>query len=97
MDRIKKLAVVAFASMAVAFSAAPVLASSHTIDASGGTWNYGVGSTYVWSYYSHKSKTHKSTVQGKNYVTSGWIKAKTQARASAQKARSGNYSYYDVK
>lgn len=97
MNNIKSFAVAAFATTAIAFSAVPVLASSYVIDAQGGTWNYGVGSKYVWSYYSHNSKTHKASVEGKYYVTSGWIKAKTQARASAAKAAAGNQSYYDVK
>lgn len=68
-----------------------------TIDAQGGTWNYGVGSKYVWSYYSHNKKTHKASVQGRIYVSSGWQKKGVQARASAEKALTGNKSFYEVK
>ncbi|SDW06852.1 bacteriocin, lactococcin 972 family [Marininema mesophilum] len=39
----------------------------------GGTWNYGENSSYVYSNYYHKTKTHKSSVKGPGYyVTSGW-------------------------
>ncbi|RMC46834.1 hypothetical protein F5ESL0230_02460 [Lactobacillus sp. ESL0230] len=34
-----------------------------TQERDGGTWNYGVGSVYVWSYYQHKSRLHRSSVR----------------------------------
>lgn len=77
------------------FMATPVLA--YTVNVQGGTWNYGVGSTYVWSYYSHNRRTHKASVHGAYDASSGWTRKGIQARASAQKAAFGNKSYYDVK
>lgn len=73
----------------------PALAA--TVDVQGGVWNYGVGSKYVWSYYSHSSKTHKASVHGAYDATSGWIRKGVEAKASAEKALFGNASYYDVK
>lgn len=75
----------------------PVFASSSTISAQGGRWNYGVGSKYVWSYYSHNHKTHKASVEGKYYVSSGWTKKGITAKASCEKRLFGNRSYYEVK
>ncbi|WP_325980268.1 lactococcin 972 family bacteriocin [Staphylococcus equorum] len=34
-------------------------------------WNYGVGSKYVWSYYSNNYKAHGSTAVGKYKSYSG--------------------------
>ncbi|KAA8787967.1 lactococcin 972 family bacteriocin [Lactobacillus crispatus] len=55
-----------------------------------------MGKKYVWSYYSHNRLTHKSSVQGKYFSSSGWVSPGTQARASAEKAWTGNQSYFDV-
>ena len=76
------------------FITTPVLAA--TINVEGGVWNYGVGSKYVWSYYSHAHKTHKSSVHGKYDASSGWTRKGVKAKASAAKAIGGNEAYYDV-
>lgn len=95
MKKTKKLLTSTVVTTAVAaLLSTPVLAT--TINTQGGTWNYGVGSKYVWSYYSHKHKTHKSSVQGKYYSTSGWTRKGVKAKASAEKAKHGNRSYFDV-
>lgn len=52
-----------------------------------------MGSKYVWSYYSHNYKTHKSSVHSKYDASSGWVR---KAKASAEKAITGNQAYYDV-
>lgn len=95
MKKAKKL----IASL-TATSAALMLLTSPTLAATvyehGGVWNYGVGKKYVWSYYSHNRLTHKSSVQGKYFSSSGWVSPGTQARASAEKAWTGNQSYFDV-
>ncbi|WEV40464.1 lactococcin 972 family bacteriocin [Lactobacillus sp. ESL0681] len=78
----------------------PLLLARTTSSASGGTWKYDVGSTYVWSYYYHKTKTHKASVKaGDVYITSGWTKKGKWAKASAKKAFPDfrNSMYYDVK
>lgn len=70
-----------------------------TQERDGGTWNYGVGSVYVWSYYQHKSRLHKSSVKPGYFaqvVSSGWRTKGIQARASAPKAPYGNQMFYDV-
>ena len=41
---------------ALALTITPALAA--TVYAQGGTWNYGVGNTYVWSYYSHNGRSN---------------------------------------
>ncbi|BDR60924.1 lactococcin 972 family bacteriocin [Lactobacillus xylocopicola] len=65
----------------------------------GGMWNYGVGSTYVWSYYQHKRRLHKSSVRPGYFadtISSGWRQKGTQSRASAPKAKLGNAMFYNV-
>ncbi|SCS40213.1 lactococcin 972 family bacteriocin [Staphylococcus caeli] len=72
------------------------LIKAATIYAQGGVWNYGIGSTYVWSYYSHNSKAHASTAVGKYTSYSGKTRPGIQARASAPIAFWGNQTYYKV-
>lgn len=96
MNKIVKVGISCIASFSfLLITSFPVLAA--TVYAGGGTWNYGVGTKYVWSYYSHSSKVHKSSVLGRNYISSGWTRKGVQARASTEKAITGNKSYYDVK
>ncbi|UXV36950.1 lactococcin 972 family bacteriocin [Staphylococcus simulans] len=64
--------------------------------AEGGKWSHGIGSTYVWSYYTHNSYGHDSTAIGKYRSDSGYTTAEKQARASAEKAWWGNQAYYRV-
>ncbi|WP_404341018.1 lactococcin 972 family bacteriocin [Staphylococcus equorum] len=47
------------------------IANAATIYAQGGIWNYGVGSKYVWLYYSNNYKAHGSTAVGKYKSYSG--------------------------
>ncbi|WP_278952542.1 lactococcin 972 family bacteriocin [Lactobacillus apis] len=70
-----------------------------TQERDGGTWNYGVGTTYVWSYYYHKTRLHRSSVKPGIWaalVSSNWTRKGVQSRASAPKASRGNYCYYDI-
>ncbi|ELK4629097.1 lactococcin 972 family bacteriocin [Staphylococcus pseudintermedius] len=73
------------------------IVSAKTIYAQGGTWSYGVGSEYVWSYYSHNHKYHGSTAIGKYKSESGYTDPGEEAKASAEKRwwRS-NEAYYKV-
>ncbi|WP_277581895.1 lactococcin 972 family bacteriocin [Staphylococcus equorum] len=72
------------------------IANAATIYAQGGIWNYGVGSKYVWSYYSNNYKAHGSTAVGKYKSYSGKTRAGIQARASAPKPFFVNRTYYNV-
>lgn len=76
--------------------AAAVTVQAATVEAEGGVWNYGVGSTYVWSYYSHNGRNHASTAKGKYTSYSGKMPPGVQARASAAKSWSVNKTYYSV-
>lgn len=93
--KLKSAVITAMIATTLGGMAVPVLA--HTVNVQGGTWNYGVGSTYVWSYYSHGGRVHSSSVKGAYFASSGWTRPGVQARASAQKALWGNQSYYNVK
>lgn len=61
----------------------------------GGKWRHGVNSSHVWSNFYHGSKTHETHVQGaggkKGY--SGWVGKGTTAKASWEKAWSGNRAW----
>lgn len=96
MKKISKI-VVSTVTLIVTVVSLTIPALAATVDVQGGVWNYGVGSKYVWSYYSHNSKTHKASVHGAYDATSGWIRKGVEAKASAEKALFGNASYYDVK
>lgn len=65
----------------------------------GGDWRHGVNSKHVWSRFYHKSKTHKTTVRGAGgkYSYSGWEVAGNTAKASWEKAITGNKAWADVK
>ncbi|MBU6112863.1 lactococcin 972 family bacteriocin [Mammaliicoccus lentus] len=56
------------------------------INTSGGTWNYGVSSKYVWSNYYHGSKAHYSKVKGSYWSSSGYTSKGYWSKASATKA-----------
>ncbi|HHU6750917.1 TPA: lactococcin 972 family bacteriocin [Staphylococcus pseudintermedius] len=63
----------------------------------GGAWNYGVGSTYVWSYYSHNHSYHSSTAIGRYRSYSGVTGPGKRAKASAEKRWWWrNETYYNV-
>ena len=63
----------------------------------GGKWDYGTGGGKVWSNYSHDSRVHKSSVQGKQFVSSGWVQAGTTSYASApDRWYAADNSYWDV-
>jgi hypothetical protein len=65
----------------------------------GGKWRHGVDNKYVWSQYKHSSKTHKTTVRGAGgkYSTSDWVKKGVVAKASWEKAVTGNKAWADTK
>lgn len=65
----------------------------------GGTWRHGVNNSHVWSWFDHNSKEHKTTVQGAGgkFGYSGWTDAGTRAKASWEKAGSGNKAWADVR
>lgn len=73
----------------------PVAAA--TVSVAGGTWDYGVNDKIVWSYYQHKTKTHKASVLGFLEKSSGWIQKGYLAEAEAPKSAWTNRSFYDVK
>lgn len=63
----------------------------------GGKWDYGTGGGKVWSNYYHGTKTHKSSVDGSSYVSSGWIgKGKTSYASSGDRWYAVDHSYWDV-
>lgn len=73
------------------------IVSAATIYTDGGTWNYGVGSKYVWSYYSHNYRYHSSTVYGKLKISSGFTRPGVRAQASSEKRWWWvNEAYYNV-
>lgn len=73
----------------------PALASVDYVG--GGRWDYGTGGGKVWSNYYHANKVHKSSVQGKSFVSSGWKKAGTTSYASAaDRWYAVDQSYWDV-
>lgn len=79
-------------------SAVPTLAWSRGIHAGGGWWDYGVGSCYVWSYYSHNGRSHSSTAIGKYKIFSGWMNPGYPAKASAKKSLwGGNQAYFNYR
>lgn len=73
------------------------IVSAATIYTDGGTWNYGVGSKYVWSYYSNNYRYHSSTAIGKTRSFSGFRKPGVRALASSEKRWWWrNEAYYNV-
>ena len=76
-----------------------LLRKGTTVNVDGGTWNYGVGTTYVWSYYQHMKKWHKSSVKPGWFAqtfSSGWQRKGVRAKASAKRAKLGNQMFYDI-
>ncbi|MEV5434298.1 lactococcin 972 family bacteriocin [Streptomyces sp. NPDC052701] len=59
----------------------------------GGTWDYGAGTSYVWSDYYHKDKCHGSTSVGE-YIDSDEASAGNWSITQADAALSGNETYY---
>lgn len=62
----------------------------------GGEWYHGVGSVRVFSDYYHASNTHRSSVQGKYYVNSGWKQPGVYTHAESAVRLSGNKAYWDI-
>ncbi|MDF7627204.1 lactococcin 972 family bacteriocin [Lactobacillaceae bacterium L1_55_11] len=89
----------ALVTLAAAIGSAGLISAvdAATISAGGGTWSYGVGKKYVWSYYDHDYRYHSSSVSGQYYVSSGNTAPGYSAQASAPRALWGNQSYYDYK
>lgn len=77
--------------------AAIVPVSATVVSASGGTWNYGVNETVVWSNYYHASKVHKSSVIGYTTHSSAWTSPKYWSYSSASKSGFTNKAYYDIR
>ncbi|MFG2426771.1 lactococcin 972 family bacteriocin [Streptomyces sp. NPDC048590] len=75
----------------VAGGAVPALATIKEIG--GGTWDYGAGTSYVWSDYYHKSKCHGSTSVG-SFIDSDEASAGDWSLTQADAALSGNETYY---
>ncbi|MDX3587218.1 lactococcin 972 family bacteriocin [Streptomyces europaeiscabiei] len=86
-----KLAVAAGAL--VLAGATPALAT--VVSVGGGTWDYGAGTSYVWSYYYHGSKCHGSTAIGE-YIDTDEAAKGSWSIAQADVALSGNKSYYST-
>lgn len=62
---------------------------------SGGDWDYGENKTIVWSNYQQTSLTHKSSVDGATFYSSGWKSAGVKTYASAASTIWVDQSYYD--
>ncbi|EGQ3526163.1 TPA: lactococcin 972 family bacteriocin [Staphylococcus pseudintermedius] len=93
----KKFLSTLVAGLLVVFIGATSLVSAESVHAEGGIWNHGVGSKYVWSYYSHNGKYHTSTAIGKYRSDSGATKPGEEAQASAEKRWWWrNEAYYSV-
>ncbi|GGC55534.1 hypothetical protein GCM10011410_04880 [Hoyosella rhizosphaerae] len=75
------------------------VAAAAIVNVDGGTWNYGVSSSKVWSYYQHHQKEHRASVSNGdgNYQDSWWKAPGVEARAETYATWSGNKSYYDVR
>jgi lactococcin 972 family bacteriocin len=67
--------------------------------AEGGTWNYGVTATYVYSNYYLGSRTHKSTAcSNAGCAYSGWVSAGSTSYATMSPSTlGGNTAYYNVR
>ncbi|MFC7818176.1 lactococcin 972 family bacteriocin [Streptomyces sp. NPDC057367] len=89
ITRAAKIAAVAGAL--VVAGATPALAK--VVQVGGGTWDYGAGTSYVWSDYYHKDKCHGSTSVG-DYIDSDEADAGYWSITSAKVDLWGNESYY---
>jgi len=75
-----------------------VVAFASTAHVGGGTWDYGVGGGWVWSNYYHSTKVHRSSVQGAQYVDSGWKSPKVTSYAKAPSRWYWvDHAYWDTK
>ncbi|MCJ1783505.1 lactococcin 972 family bacteriocin [Mammaliicoccus sciuri] len=96
----KKIFITLLLTIIIASGAGIVKAYQVNVD--GGSWNYGVSDTYVWSNYYHGKKAHYSTVIGANKFSSGytpkgrWSKASSVRRPGWQiwKANKAYYGFY---
>ncbi len=93
MDLKRKLTAALVTGGTLVALATPAMAT--VVYAGGGTWDYGVGGGKVWSYYLHNYNCHKSSVEGKIYVSSGNTPKGSWARASAEdRWYAADHSYY---
>ncbi|MFD7134115.1 lactococcin 972 family bacteriocin [Streptomyces sp. NPDC059894] len=90
--RLKRAAKIAAVSGALVVAAAtPALAT--VVSIGGGTWDYGAGTSYVWSDYYHASKCHGSTSVGSS-TDSDEASAGNWSITQAPAALYGNETYY---
>ncbi|MFE0358076.1 lactococcin 972 family bacteriocin [Streptomyces nigra] len=92
MMRLKRaLKIAAVSGALVVAGAAPAMATIAYVG--GGTWDYGAGTSYVWSDYYHKDKCHGSTSVGE-YIDSDEADAGSWSLTQADVALWGNETYY---
>lgn len=60
------------------------IVKAYQVNVDGGSWNYGVSDTYVWSNYYHGKKAHYTTVQGRRWASSGYTNRGRWAKVSAE-------------
>lgn len=96
MKKLMRCTAAAVLAMGLGVGTASVSTAAETYPG-GGFWSSGADCCSVWSNYWHGSKTHKASVQGDTFVTSGWKAANLNAVATAGTKLWGNKSYWDVK
>lgn len=70
-------------------------ASANVVSAEGGTFDYGIGLTKTWSYYTHPTKKHRSTACNSNSCQrSADAGANIWARADVAASVSGNQAFF---
>jgi lactococcin 972 family bacteriocin len=67
-----------------------------TTNAGGGRWDYGIGGGYSYSYYFHKTASHRSTACSRTACAkTGWAPGNVTTHAKALKTAGGNTAYWD--
>lgn len=62
----------------------------------GGVWDSGADCCSVWSDYNHNWKTHKASVEGDNFETSGWKAPTVMAMAEQSTKLYGNKAWWNT-
>ncbi|MFE7116210.1 lactococcin 972 family bacteriocin [Streptomyces sp. NPDC057654] len=87
----KSLKIAVAAGVLIVAGAAPALATVKEVG--GGTWDYGAGTSQVWSNYYHPTKCHGSTSVGKT-IQSDTAPKDEWSFTQVEAALYGNETYY---
>ena len=105
MIKIRAVITTAVATVGLSMSLASGAALATTVQAEGGTFSYGVGTSpcaaaYTCSQYYHPSRTHNATACGSlasSCSSSPWTSGGGTAKVNILKYASGNRAYYNFK